>query len=74
VPIELAPVPVPTVAAAVCAAVRAAGIELEPTPAGYASAWRRAGLEAGVRRSGARAGLRYEATPSPRRARGAIRA
>jgi hypothetical protein len=74
-PIELVPTPVPSVAAAVSQAVRWAGIEQEPMHPGYASAWRRAGLEAAARRHRTSAGARpYGAAPSPRKARGAIRA
>ena len=73
--IALLPEPAPDVVAAVTAAVRGARIELEPVHAGYASAWRRAGLAEGVLRIGSGAEvLPYGATPSPRKARGAIRA
>ena len=73
--IQLLPEPEPDVAAAVAAAVRGARIALEPVHAGYASAWRRAGLAEGVLRIGAGAEvLPYRAAPSRRRARGAIRA
>jgi hypothetical protein len=74
-PIELVPSPVPSVAAAVRQAVWSAGIEQEPMHPGYASAWRRAGLEAAVRRRRTSAEPHpYGAAPSPRKARGAIRA
>ncbi len=67
--------PVAAVASAVRAAVRSAQFELEPVHAGYASAWRRAGLADGVRRLGAGAKTpSYGVRPSRRSARGAIRA